>query len=156
MQRPMLSLLVRRWEKYGLKLIRFGGVAVISSIVGFTTFTICLYAFDWNPLLANFTSVAVSTPPAYVLNRRWVWGRKDSNHSASKEVGPFWVLTFTGFLFSSTIIGIVDGLTDSRVLILFAQVGAFGMLWLLKFVLLEKYLWPSEDSSARAIPNRVL
>lgn len=121
--------------------MRYGGVTIVSTVVGFTTLVVGLYAFDWNPLFANFVSVSMSTPPAYLLNRHWVWGRNPGDHSVAAEIGPFWLMTFMGFVVSMTAIGVVDRLTDSRVMFLVTQVCAFGTLWLLKFAFLEKVIW---------------
>lgn len=136
--------LARLWDDYGLKLIRFGGVTVVSTIVGFTTLAIGLYVFNLSGIAANLASVVVSTPPSYYLNRRWVWGH-DGESSVAREVTPFWILTLLGFVVSTIAIGIVDLQTDSRPLLLLTQVASFGGLWLVKFAFLEKVLWGDDD-----------
>jgi len=133
------------WQEYGQRLMRYGGVTIIGSIVGVTTLLIGLYAFDWPGVFANFISVCMSTPPAYYLNRRWVWERGTGNHSASREVGPFWIMTFFGFVVSTVAIGIASLITDVKLVLLITQVASFGALWLIKFVFLEKYLWKDAE-----------
>lgn len=141
MDQPRRFTLARLWQDYGKRLLRYGGVTVVSSTVGFTTLLIGLYVFDWPGVFANFMSVCMSTPPAYYLNRRWVWERGIGNHSASREVGPFWIMTFFGFVVSTVAIGIASLITDVKVVLLVTQLASFAFLWLLKFAFLEKYLW---------------
>jgi len=131
----------RLWEDYGQRLLKYGGVTVVSTCVGLSTFALGLYVFDWPPEFANFVSVCMSTPPAYVLNRHWVWEQDPGGHSVAKEIGPFWMMTILGFVVSTVAVGIADEITDKRILLLLTQVGAFGTLWLVKFVILEKVLW---------------
>ena len=95
----------------------------------------------WPALFANFVSVLFSTPPAYLLNRQWVWERDPGGHSVSGEIGPFWIMTFLGWVVSSIAVGLADLVTDNDFLIIATQVASFGLLWLLKFAFLEKVLW---------------
>ena len=105
----------------------------------------CLYAFDLSAVWANFVSVLTSTPVAYYLNRRLVWGQGTGNHSATKEVAPFWFMTLLGFVVSTIAMFIVDTQTDSKPLLLLTQIAVFGALWLVKFAFLEKVLWKDND-----------
>ena len=145
MDQPRRLALARLWGDYGARLMRYGGVTIVSTVVGLSTLFVGLYVFDWPGVFANFVSVCMSTPPAYYLNRRWVWERGTRNHSASREVGPFWVMTFMGFAISTVAIGIASTLTDVKAVLLITQVCSFGALWLLKFAFLEKYLWKDAE-----------
>lgn len=135
----------RLWEDYGSRLLRFGGVTIVSTVVGLVTLFVCLSAFNMSGIVANFWSVVLSTPPAYYLNRAYVWGRGTNNHSASREVGPFWIMTLLGWLVSTIAIAIADTQTDSDIALLIVQIASFAALWLVKFAFLEKVLWPDSD-----------
>ncbi len=135
----------RLWEDYGTRLVRFGGVTIVSTIVGLITLFVGLRFLGQSGIVANFWSVVFSTPPAYYLNRAYVWGRGTTNHSASREVGPFWIMTLLGWVVSTIAIAIADTQTDSNVALLVVQMAAFGALWIVKFAFLEKYLWPDTD-----------
>ncbi len=145
MDSPQGLNVARLWDEYGQRLLRYGGVTIVSTTIGFSTLLICLYVFDLPGVTANFLSVLASTPPAYYLNRRWVWGQGTGNHSASKEVAPFWMMTLLGFVISTIAIAIVDTRTDAKLLLLFTQIAAFGALWLLKFAFFEKVLWKDAE-----------
>lgn len=135
----------RLWDEYGKRLLRYGGVTIVSSVVGLATLFVGLRFFGLGGIAANFWSVLLSTPPAYYLNRAYVWGRGTSNHSASHEVGPFWILTLLGWVVSTIAIAVADTQTDSEVALLLTQIGAFAALWLVKFAFLEKVLWRDAD-----------
>jgi len=145
MDQPSRFNLARLWESYGARLMRYGGVTIVSSTIGLTTYALFLIVLDWPALAANFVSVCISTPPAYYLNRQWVWERDSGGHSVSREVGPFWIMTLIGFAVSTTAIGIMDTITDNKLVLLFTQVASFGALWLVKFAFLEKVMWKVED-----------
>lgn len=144
MDQPGRFDVARLWASYGVRLMRYGGVTIVSSTIGLTTYAIGLLVFDWPALAANFLSVCVSTPPAYYLNRQWVWERDSGGHSVSREVGPFWIMTLIGFAVSTTAIGIMDTFTDNKIVLLLTQVASFGALWLVKFAFLEKVMWKAE------------
>ena len=139
----------RLWSEYGKRLIRFGGVTIVSTVVGLATLFVGLRVFNQSGIVANFWSVVFSTPPAYYLNRAYVWGRGTTDHSASREVGPFWILTLLGWVVSTIAIAIADTQTDSEILLLVTQMASFAALWLVKFAFLEKFLWPDSGSRVR-------
>ncbi len=145
---------VRLWRDYGVRLMRYGGVTLISSAVGLTTFAIGVIVFDWPAVFANFVSVLFSTPPAYLLNRHWVWERDPGGHSVSSEIGPFWILTLLGWLVSTIAVGTVAAMIDDDTLVndmilIATQVAAFGSLWLVKFAFLEKVMWRHQHRPAQ-------
>ena len=130
----------RLWAEYGTRLMRYGGVTVVTTVVGLTTLFVGLSVIDLPRASANLLSVVVSTPFAYYLNRRYVWERKPGNHSASREVGPFWIMNLLGLVFSTLVVWLAGFLNDSTPFLLLSQLSAFGALWLVKFAFLEKYL----------------
>jgi putative flippase GtrA len=89
------------------------------------------------PTFANITSVAIGAVPAYYMSRAWVWGKRGKSHW-KKEVLPFWVFTFAGLIMSTAAISFADNHTKNRLVILFVQLSAFGILWVLRFFLLDK------------------
>jgi putative flippase GtrA len=137
--------LARLWDVYGMRLLRYGGVTVVTTLVGLTTLFFGLYVFEWSPWFANLVSVFMSTPFAYYLNRRFVWEQAAGNHSVSREVTPFWIMTGIGFIVSTAAVWMASLFTESNPLLLLTQLCAFGGLWLVKFAFLEKYLWADAE-----------
>ncbi len=148
MNQPGRFNLARLWNDYGKRLMRYGGVTIVTTIVGVTALSVGLYLFNFPPVYANVLSVFASTPFAYYLNRRFVWSRGVGNHSVSREVTPFWVMNFIGLALSTAAVGIVGLLTDRIPVLLLTQIAAFAALWLVKFAFLEKFLWPDKEHDA--------
>ena len=91
----------------------------------------------WQPNVANVVAVAASSVPAYYMNRSWVWGKSGKSH-LRKEVVPFWGFTLAGLIVSTIAITFVQDHTDTKVFILFTQLFVFGVLWVVRFFVLDK------------------
>ena len=90
---------------------------------------------------ANVIAVAAGTVPSYSLNRRWVWGKTSQSHLL-KEVLPFWVLSFVGLVFSTVVVSIATEVwRETTLVVQAANLGAFGVLWVGKFLLLHYVLF---------------
>ena len=92
------------------------------------------------PVVANILAVSVLAIPNYILNRRWVWNKRGAN-SVRREIAPFWAMSFLGALLSTAFVAIADRFTDASLVFLAANLCAFGIVWVLKFFVLEKYLF---------------
>lgn len=114
---------------------RYVMVSVVNVIVG--AGMLFLLQKWMRPTYANVVSVAIGAVPAYYMSRAWVW-QKRGKSQWTKEVLPFWVFTFAGLVLSTLLIAFVDDHTKNRLVILFAQLVAFGVLWVLRFFLLDK------------------
>ncbi len=114
---------------------RYVMVSVVNVIVGAGL----LFVLQrWlRPTVANLVAVAIGAIPAYYMSRAWVWGKRGRSHW-KKETLPFWSFTFAGLIMSTALISYVDNHTTNRLAILFAQLSAFGVLWVLRFFLLDK------------------
>ena len=83
--------------------------------------------------------------PSYILNRRWVWGKSGRSH-CWREILPFWVMSLTGIGFALLHRHLAHNFADTHhlhhlartVLVVGANVAAFGILWLLKFLILNR------------------
>jgi putative flippase GtrA len=127
-----LGAIVARIRTKGL---RYCMVSVVNVLLGAGL----LYVLQrWmRPTFANITSVAIGAVPAYYMSRAWVWGKRGKSHW-KKEVLPFWIFTGAGLILSTAAISFTDDHTKNRVAILFVQLSAFGVLWVLRFFLLDK------------------
>lgn len=128
------------WAGYGRKVLRYCGVSVFNVIFG-QGLLFCFHSLlDWKPLLANLAAVAISAVPAYLLSRRWVWGRRGPN-SVATEIVPFWSMALLGLAISEIVIGLVSHRFDGAVAVQGASLVSFGFVWVLKFLVFEKYVW---------------
>ena len=129
-----------------LKLIKYSAVSLISTAVSQLTL---LLTFGVLQLLsevpANLVANVVATIPSYTLNRRWVWGKGGKSH-LWRELLPFWVLSFIGLGTSSLAVWAAGAFSrqhhlhhfGTTVLVNAANLAAFGVLWIGKFIIYNK------------------
>jgi putative flippase GtrA len=141
MIRNLLALPARLWSEYGQKLIRFAGVSVINVMTGQTLLYVCYARLNWPGMLANMVAVAAGSVPAYLLSRHYVWEREKGDHKVGAEILPFWGLAFVGLVLSTALVGVVDAFSDRTLAVQGANAAAFGVLWIVRFVVLEHLLW---------------
>ena len=129
------------------RLVRYGGVSLV--VVPLTQVLLVFFYRGVNlpAMAANALAVAIAAIPAYFLSRRWVW-RKVASHSVSREFVPFWMMNLVGLLLSTLFVWLVGLISDSTVLLVAANVFAFGILWLAKFMLCEIWLFAIPDDGS--------
>lgn len=131
------------------RLWQFGAVSVMSIVI---TQALLQGAYRWTNLGAvgsNIFAVGVSAIPAFLILRRWVWG-KVGKHSITREIIPFWAYTFFGLVLSTLVVAFVDSKWHSAIAVSLANIAAFGALWITKFLLLDRWMFadrPSADPS---------
>ena len=127
------------------KLVRYSMASVVGVVMGQSLLQLCLQVFDWSAVASNLFAVIISTGPVYLVNRYWVWKKKDKN-SIRKEMVPFWGMALAGLALSSLFVWWVDKRTDSSLAISAANLAGFGVLWVAKFLVLEKVLFADSDT----------
>ena len=102
----------------------------------------------WEAWHANLLAVSVGAVPAYLINRYWVWSRTGRNRLWG-EVVPFWVIAVVGAAASTPAVNAAQR-WDNPPLIVLVNFATYAVLWLVKFFVLDRYLWPS----GWALPKR--
>jgi putative flippase GtrA len=134
-------VLARLWQFYGVKFFRYCGVSAFNVVFGQSLLFLFNSVMDWPAWLANVAAVCISAGPAYLLSRHWVWGQRGS-HSVRDEIAPFWGLALLGLLISTVTVSWTDHRwPDNGVAVQLASLAAFGLVWVFKFVILEKLMW---------------
>jgi putative flippase GtrA len=133
-------VLPRLWQEYGLKLFRYCGVSVFNLCFGQALLILFYSVLDWSAMVSNVTAVCISAGPAYLLSRKWVWGQTGS-HSVRDEIAPFWGLALLGLFLSTIAVGLAEDRWESGIAVSLASIGAFGVVWVFKFFILEKVMW---------------
>jgi len=129
------------------KLIRFAAVSLVTVPLGMALFWVFLEVVDLQPAFANLVAVTLSTIPNYVLNRYWVWNKRGAN-SVRREIAPFWAIAFLGLLLSTALVALATRYTDESLAFLAVNFFAFGVLWVFKFFVLEKFLFATPQVEA--------
>lgn len=130
------------------KLLRFAAVSAVTVPLGLALYWLFLQT-DMRRFLANALAVSISTIPNYLLNRRWVWS-KGGAHSIRREIAPFWALAFLALALSTLLAWITSWFTDNDLIFLAVNFATFGLMWLFKFFVIEKYLFGRIEETADA------
>jgi len=141
-------------EQYGTKLIRFGAVSAFNVVFGQSLLYGAQTVLDWPAVGSNIFSVTVSAVPAYLLSRYWVWQKRGKNH-LMKEVLPFWSLAILGFVLSTAAVWFVERQWDpAPIFINLTNLTAFGVVWVSKFFILDKFLFRVDEPDEETAPSR--
>jgi putative flippase GtrA len=127
-------------EEHGSKALRYCGVSVVNVVTGLGTLTFCLAVLDMSPVTANVVAWLVSTGPAYLLSRYWVWQQTGAN-SVKSEIVPFWILAFVGLAASTVAVGVAGAYTDKTVIIVAVNLITYGFVWVAKYLVLDNVMW---------------
>lgn len=151
---PNLPRLPRSWSDLaelartpeGRKLVRYTAVSAISALTSLVLLTLIYGVFRlWDALTSVLVANVLAGIPSYLLNRQWVWGKGGRSH-LWREVLPFWVVSLTGIGFSLVAASVARNIADTHhlahlprtVLVVGANVSAFAVVWILKFLFLNR------------------
>lgn len=137
----VVSFVSRIKREQGPKLLRFGAVSAFNVVFGQGLLLGAQVVIGWSAVPSNVFSVTVSAVPAYLLSRYWVWEKRGRN-LFMREVLPFWSLTVLGFILSTVAVWMVERTWDpSPLWINFTSLAAFGVVWVSKFFIFDRYLF---------------
>ena len=122
------------------KIIRYILVSVVSVFIGQSLLYLFFKVAGLEATLSNLLCVTLSTIPNYILNRYWVWG-KSGPHDITKEIAPYWIIAFSGLGLSTLFVFVANRVWDSWIVVNVANLVAYGALWVLKFIILDRYLF---------------
>jgi putative flippase GtrA len=153
----LVSLWRLRKTPEGKKMFRYTMVSVISTGVSFATLALVYGVFKvWTEVPSTLFANAVATVPSYYLNRNWAWGKTGRSH-IRREVLPFWGLSIAGMLLSiltssaARSFGIHHFEHDHlarTVLVEGMNLFAFGLLWVVKFIVFQRLFRGTVATSA--------
>lgn len=155
------ALLERLQTPEGQKLFRYSMVSVIAVAVSTVVLVICSGLIGWSAVVSNTVATAVATIPSYELNRKWAWGKTGRGH-LMKEVVPFWALSFISWAFSTVCVDVMEHFARHHHYSHFLRTGtvtvtavaAFGVLWIVKFIIINKLLFVHGEKVPEALDGR--
>ncbi len=94
---------------------------------------------------SNLAATMLTSIPAFALNKYWVWGKRGRAH-LRREVIPFWLFTVAGWALSTGAVAVVSSWadphsTEQTILVMIASIAGFGILWVLKYLFLDKIMF---------------
>jgi putative flippase GtrA len=148
------------------KLWRYASVSVISTALTNALLFIFYDAANVGSAMeCNVLATTIVTFPAYYLNRNWTWRKSGKSH-LWREVVPFWAIAFVSLVISTVAVGITahnaDHITHSKLyrslLINAANFVTYGLIWIVKFVLFNKYMFvhhvADPDEPVESVPAK--
>ncbi|MDA8116935.1 MAG: GtrA family protein [Actinomycetota bacterium] len=166
-----MNFVSRILEKYRssdsfVKAFRYSVTSGVSVIVGqVVLFVLFGLSRRFTAVTSNIIATAVSAVPAYYMNRAWAWGKSGRSHFW-KEIFPFWGLAFLGLGISIYAVAFADTFARSHdythlstaLLVNVASIAAFGVLWVGKFFIFNRFLFATTEALPEAesdIPEAV-
>jgi putative flippase GtrA len=122
------------------KLMKYSTASIVAIAVGQPVFWIFNGALGWGAISSNLVSVSAGAVPNYLINRRWTWSQTGKNRLWG-EIVPFWVMSALGMILSLIAVDYAEERWDSTAINAMAQLAGFGVLWIAKFLVLDKVMW---------------
>lgn len=122
------------------KLIKYSFASAAGVVTDATVLVVAREVFDQSFMTAHLLGVGIATIPNYTINRYWTWQQSGKNRLWG-EVIPFWVMALLGFVLSTLFVAYADDQWGTTFAVLAANLSGFGVLWVAKFVVLDKLMW---------------
>ena len=131
------------------KFLQYSGVSMVSISLGQALLFGLNTGLGMQAWLANVIAVFVSAVPAYLLYRYVVWAKHTPN-DIRREIVPFLAMAFAGLVLSTIAVWVVDRWWGGALAVNAAYLGSFGVLWVFKYVVLERWLFGPSTLSGPA------
>jgi len=136
---------------------KFGTVSLVATAVSQTVLFVVYPHLVGSAMLSTIVATAVSTVPAYYLNRAWTWGKRCKSH-LWKEVVPFWAMAFIGLVLATVIVGLAAKNADristaphfKTLLVHFAYLFSYGLIWVARYSVMNRFLFGSHTHERAA------
>jgi putative flippase GtrA len=145
--REVIGRLLESLQRHRVKLFRYTGVSVVVVVITQSLLILASAGFRWSGVASNVFAVSLAAIPAFWLNRRFVWARV-GEHSVVREVVPFWVYSVMGLVLSTVVVALADRWWGTTFAVAAANLAGFLVLWVGKFLFLEKCLFRATESTA--------
>jgi putative flippase GtrA len=132
------------------RVIRYGSVSAISTVVGLVMLGIFIGVLGYPAIWSNVMATAIGTIPSFELNRRWIWAQS-GRRSLLRQAVPYGLLSFAGLIVSTFAVHLAADATvhsyrlDHTAAAELANLGAYGTLWLIQFLLCDRILFRSRS-----------
>jgi putative flippase GtrA len=137
---------------FAIRQVRYVMVSAVAVPFSQAVFLLCKEGIELNGTTSNLIAVTLACIPSYLLNRYWVWGKRGKNHFW-REVFPFWAMAALGLVLSTIAVWFVDQRTDVTIFLMAANLSAFGLLYVVKFLLLDRVLFKVADEMTHEVPS---
>ncbi|WP_350280033.1 GtrA family protein [Kribbella sp. HUAS MG21] len=138
------------WAKYSAS-------SVVATVLSQAAFALC-YGFGTTPRIATLVAWVTGTVPSYLINRHWTWRHRNPS---GRELLPYAIVSVVSAVLAAIVTTVTDNLVDDRIashawqtaLVSASYLGTYGALFILKFVLLDRYVFAKKPAPASADPD---
>ena len=140
------GLLEHSRTEAGRRMIRYASTSLICVVITQVLIIGFYKGARWTEVESNLAATMLTSIPAYLLNKYWVWGKRGRPHMR-REVIPFWVFTVAGWALSTGAVALAsDHVGDPHSIlrtlaVMAASIAGFGFLWVLKYLFLDKIMF---------------
>lgn len=124
----------------GARALKYSAVSIIAVVITQSLILVFHGPMGLSPMVTNLLAVSIASLPAYLLNRAWVWGKRGRN-DFRREVLPFWGFSLFGLALSTLLVAIVAELWKNPLAVNLANITAFGLIWVAKYLVLDTLLF---------------
>jgi len=122
------------------KLIKYSSASAVATVSYAIVLVIVHDVVGMAEMASHLTAVMISAVPDYLIKRAWTWHQEGPNRLWG-EVVPFWAMSILGALLSIVFVAFVEKRSDATLALFAANMSAFGVLWIAKFLVLDKLMW---------------
>lgn len=122
------------------KVLKYGTASVAGVGTNQVVLVLCYAVIGIGAATSNVIGVAAGAVPNYLINRAWTF-KKRGTHSFTREVLPFWGMALLGLILSTLAVAWAADRFGSAFAVAAANIGAFGVLWVGKFFVLDRILF---------------
>ena len=123
------------------KLVKYSTASASGVVTSTVSLFVLLELLDVAPVPANIVSVTLGAIPNYFINRAWTFNKRGA-HSLTREVLPFWGMAILGLILSTFAVSwAADRYDENTLILLAANLGSFGVLWVARFFVLDRLLF---------------
>lgn len=134
------------------RLVRFGVVSVIATVVDFGIFNLLVIPKLLSPVVATTISYSAGTVASYFLNKWFTF--RGGRDSVVHEFGLFVLINVVGLAMNNGAVALVaHAMGDNTLLLNLAKLAAGAATWALKFLTFKRWVFP-EQRPAAASPHR--
>lgn len=144
MAKSRAEVLARIREADYRKMLKYSAVSAVAFPFTQVMLLVFTVGFDWSFVKANLVAVTIMAFPAYLMNRYWVWGKRDKNRFMT-EVLPFWIITLIGLVLSTICAHYAEQwFAGSELAVNVANAVGFGLVWVFKFLFLDRVMFGNQ------------
>jgi putative flippase GtrA len=159
------ALIAHARSDEGRKQLRYVGVSVVFVPVGQILVQILGAVFDGNFTKASIVASAILTVPNFFANRHFVW-RVENRENMRTQVLVFWVAAMLGVSLATLLTFVVENALSSgegaatgaaplstRIAVFFAQLAGFGIVWVIRYLVLDRWLFKITHHGEEPTPD---